>query len=228
MTHRRGARASAALGVVLAVCTGLTPLSPLACRKYRTTQPEVEEPMPLDASTGDARDASRDTSTSDASLDVTVVDAAAAVQDKPDPTPERFVSDELTARSRHLFEALVVDNPTLARDVLYPRDAFIRHRDVKDPGRTWDRKVDAPFAKQLHAAHKQLLRKYRSLEHATFVRLELGSSMEQSAPREREWRVTTHHIFRSKLWFKVGDKVTHLDVHELVAYRGSWYVMRLR
>jgi cysteine synthase B len=50
-------------------------------------------------------------------------------------------SDELTSRMRHLVEALAQDNPALASDVLFPREAYVSLRDSSDAARGWEKNV---------------------------------------------------------------------------------------
>src|SRR5436190_12322773 len=54
-------------------------------------------------------------------------------------------SPELTMRARHLLEAIAQDNPDLAADILFPRDAWINLHDVQDPAKQWDEKVQGAF-----------------------------------------------------------------------------------
>src|SRR5690242_7033215 len=54
-------------------------------------------------------------------------------------------SEELTARARHLLEAVAHDNADLAADILFPRDGFITARDSADPGKAWDAKIAPAF-----------------------------------------------------------------------------------
>jgi hypothetical protein len=175
--------------------------------------PADGSPAP-DAPASDAPAPPRDAGTSAA------IDAGAPPDDVIPPTS----SDELTQRARHLLEAVAKDDPDLATDIVFPRDGWLATRDASDPGKDWDKHVDGPFRKAVHGfAHR-----HEGLQGAHFVSLELGHAMVQELPR--------HHGFKKPLWKVHGSRLTYvvdghtrvLSVRELTAWRGAWYVTRLR
>lgn len=133
-------------------------------------------------------------------------------------------SDELTLRMRHLLEAIVQDNADLARDALYPRDGFILLRDAKDPGKTWDQRVHAPFQKAVHRTHQRT----KGIENAKYVAFEVGQSGVRVGAKNREWKRDVFRAGHARLVFTIDGKAKHIEVGELVSYKGAWYVLRLR
>ena len=139
-------------------------------------------------------------------------------------------SDELTARGKHLLEAIAQGNPDLAGDMLLARDAYGKLRDEKDPARSYDRKVAPSFSRAVGQLHTRT----KGVETAQFLSFEIGGSITQApAPsptstRRHEWKRPVWRAHHAKLVFTVGGKTMHFDVAELVAWRGSWYVLRLR
>lgn len=133
-------------------------------------------------------------------------------------------SEELSARMRHLLEAVAQGNADLAGDVLFPRDAFLLLRDSPDPAKTWEKRVQQPFVRSVERVHKHT----KGIAGARFVGFELGRSVQQQSAKRREWKAPVWRVKGSKLTFVVDGKQHQIRIGEMVAYRGSWYVMRLR
>jgi len=146
----------------------------------------------------------------------------AAPPDDAIPAPS---SDELTTRARHLLEAIANDNPDLAADILFPRDGWLATRDAADPGKDWERRVASPFRRAVHA----WWRRYGDeLQRAQFASLELGRALVQATPRRHGWKKPLWTVHDSRLTFVVDGHTRTLSIREMTAWRGAWYVTRLR
>jgi hypothetical protein len=130
-------------------------------------------------------------------------------------------SDELTARARHLVEALAADDPDLAMDILFPRDGWLATRDAEDPGKDWDKVVERPFQRSVHAVA-------RRAERAQFVSLELGHAVVQETTRHHGWKKSLWSVHGSQLTYVVDGHTRTLHIREMTAWRGAWYVTRIR
>ncbi len=154
-------------------------------------------------------------------------DAEPAVAFDAEPPPDDAVpsssTDELAGRARHLLEAIAKDDSGLALDILFPRDAWVATRDSADPGKDWARRVAAPFRRAVHA----LSRRHMAAD-AQFVSLELGHSMQQETPRKHAWKKSLWSVHESRLTFIVDGRTRVLSIREMTAWRGAWYVTRLR
>jgi hypothetical protein len=178
------------------------------------------------ASSAGTADGASDAPTSDAPAPAR--DATGSVGFDAAPPSDDLIpatsSDELTLRARHLLEAVAKDDPDLAADIVFPRDGWLATRDAVDPGKDWDKHVDGPFRKSVHG----FARRHDGLQGAHFVSLELGHAVVQATPR--------HHGFKKPLWTVHGSRLTYvvdghtrvLPVREMTAWRGAWYVTRLR
>ena len=133
-------------------------------------------------------------------------------------------SDELTLRARHLFEAIVRDNPDLGSDLLFPRDACAAARDATDPLKVWDVKLSSAFRHGVHGLH----RRTKGIDRAQFVSFEIGRTVTQEAPRRKEWKETLWVVHHSRLDFTIDGRPMHFDIAEMTSWRGAWYVTRLR
>ena len=138
-----------------------------------------------------------------------------------DDTIPATSSDELTARARHLLEAITKDDADLATDIVFPRAAWLGLRDAADPAREWDKKVDRPFRRALHAMS-------RHAEGAQFVSLELGHAVVQEPVTRHGWKKALWSVHGSRLTYVVDGHTRTLSIREMTAWRGAWYVTRLR
>ena len=148
-------------------------------------------------------------------------DGGLSIDDLVQPQPSY---EELAARMRHLLEAVVQNNPDLANDIVFPRDAFVVTRDATDPQKAWEKKQSGAFRRAVERSHKRT----KGIENAKFVGFELGHSAVQAPPKKHEWKRPLWKVKHSKLTFTIEGKPRHLEIAEMTAWRGNWYVTRLR
>lgn len=149
-------------------------------------------------------------------------DAGLAIDDVAMP---KASGEELDLRMRHLVEAVGQGNADLAGDVLFPRDAYIQTKDSSDPQHAWEKKVQGSFKRGVESLHKKM--KGGEAKFA-FVSFELGHSVTQITPKKKDWKRPLWRVKHSKLTFTEGGKQRHLDIAEMTAWRGAWYVTKLR
>lgn len=133
-------------------------------------------------------------------------------------------SDELPLRMRHLLEAIAQNNPELANDAVFPRDAYVSTRDAADPQKAWEKRLSGAFHRAVERTHKRI----KGMENAKFVSFELGHSITQVTPRRHDFKRPLWRMKHAKLTFTIDGKQRHLDIAEMTAWRGAWYVTRLR
>ncbi|WP_437708890.1 hypothetical protein WMF45_32105 [Sorangium sp. So ce448] len=131
-------------------------------------------------------------------------------------------SEELTARARALFDAIVKKEPALAESFWFPKEPFIPLKDVKDPGKYWD---------NLHAAYvndvKSMHRKRKSWEGARFVGFVVGSKPTWVPPGDEVNKIGYYRSFHGKLNYEIDGKPASLDVHTIISWQGRWYITHL-
>jgi hypothetical protein len=142
----------------------------------------------------------------------------------PDESIPPTSSDELTARARHLLEAIAKDDPDLAGDILFPRDGWLATRDAADPGKEWERHVASPFRKAVHADGRH----HEGIDGAQFVSFELGHAIVQVSPKRHGWKKPLWVVHGSRLTYLVDGHTRTFAIREMTAWRGAWYVTRLR
>jgi len=193
--------------------------APCACTPSASAGTDAGADARAGAATGDAGDAQA---------------AAAAVDAAPpdDTNLPAASSDELTARARHLFEAIAHDNADLGVDILFPRDAYIAAHDSADPGKTWDAKVIGSFRRAVHGLHRRIAKtpgpNGSGMENAHFVSFELGHAVVQVTPKKRDWKRPLWKVQRSKITFTLDGRTQRIEIAEMTSWRGNWYVTRLR
>jgi hypothetical protein len=131
--------------------------------------------------------------------------------------------EDLDNRMAHLLEAIAQNNPDLAADALFPRDAYVALKDVPDPQKVWDKRVSNPFRRSVEQMHKM-----KGIERARFVSFEIGRSIVQVSPKKREFKKPLWRVKHSKLSFTIDGKPRSIDIAEMTAWRGAWYITRLR
>lgn len=180
----------------------------------------------LDASADAARgsDASRATDAGDAGEGGDASDAAAAADTDDGARPADETLAELTARMRHLVEAIAQDNPDLAQDVLFPKDAFAATHEAKDAHREWTRKIARPFQKAVSRLHAQK----KGAERAKFGAFSLGAGPREVAARRGELKRSLWRVKHSRLDIVIDGKTLPIEIAEMTSWRGNWYVTRLR
>jgi hypothetical protein len=169
----------------------------------------------------DSPDANADAAT----LEGGVIEGGAAREDggADDESQPPTSSEELGTRMKHLVEAISQDNPDLAKDLLYPRDAYRELKDAKDPGKTWDKKVDTAFKRTVHRLHKRLKGNV-----PTFSSFAIGPGVELAKVKRSDIKKPAWRVRHSKVTFTADGKTHTIEIAEMTAYRGSWYVTRLR
>ncbi len=142
----------------------------------------------------------------------------------PDETMPPETSEELTTRTRHLLEAIAKDDAQLAADIQFPRDGWLLTHDATDPGKDWEKHVAGPFRRAVH----RLSRGRKDLDRAELVSIEVGRTMVQVTPKKHGWKKALWTVRESRMTFVVDGRTRTLPIREMTAWRGAWYVTRLR
>ena len=155
-----------------------------------------------------------------------VNDATASIpaHNRPDQTqpPPRPPAAEVEAKIRKVFDAIVADNPALAADSFFPRDAFLLVKDIANPGRHYDQ-LRRRFDSDIHTLHKQ----FPGIENAKFERFELAQRGGFVAPHEEGNRLPYWASRHSRLYFRIGKTRQTFEVRVLITWDDHWYVIHL-
>jgi hypothetical protein len=154
--------------------------------------------------------------TADAAPDA---NATASFDDLPDAG-----SADLDVRAKHLLEAIAQNDASLAADIVLPRDAYMAARDAQDPGSLYESKFKTGFATHVARVHRH----EHGIDRAVFVSFDLGQIPSRVTPKKHEWKEPLWHTTRSTLTFTIDGRVHRIEVAEMIAWRGNWYVSHLR
>ncbi len=131
-------------------------------------------------------------------------------------------SEELQARARGLFDAVVQNNPSLGEDFWFPKEPFLILKDIKDPGKYWD---------QLHRAYvkdiEKLHNKRKSWEGAEFEKFEPGSPPKWVKPGDEGNKIGYFRTVKGNLVYKAEGKSHKLEVRVLISWQKRWYITHL-
>ncbi|MBX3233366.1 MAG: hypothetical protein KIT84_33765 [Labilithrix sp.] len=132
--------------------------------------------------------------------------------------------DDLQQRMKHLLEAISQNNPDLANDALFPRDGYVLMKESSDPQKAWDRGISGNYRRSVERIHNRI----KGIEHAKYVGFEIGHSIVQLQPSKKNFKKPLWRVRHSKIKFTLEGKERTLDIAEMTAWRGAWYVTKLR
>lgn len=162
----------------------------------------------------------------DAGVDAEAADAAADAAAVPFVADNKILpplaSEELTARAKQLFEAIVADDPAKGESFWFPKEPFIPLKDVKGPDKYWAQ-LHRTYANDIHALHK----KRKSWEGATFVGFEVGSKPKWVPPGDEANKIGYYRSFRGKLKYELEGKTYTIEVHTIINWQNQWFITHL-
>lgn len=131
---------------------------------------------------------------------------------------------DLEQRMKHLLEAIAQNNPDLAGDALFPRDGFALAKEAADPQKVWDKSIQTSFKRSIEVLHNR----FKGVEHAKYVSFEIGHSIKQLPIAKKNYKKPLWSVSRSKIRFTIDGSDHTLEIAQMVAWRGAWYVTHLR
>ena len=155
----------------------------------------------------------------------------AAMEAEAGPPPQASFDDfpdggpaDLDVRGKHLLEAIAQNDPSLAADIMMPREAYIAARDADDPAALYESKFKTSIATHISRIHK----KEKGVDDAVYVSFDIGQGTSRVVPKKHEWKEPLWHATRSTLTFTIEGRVHRVEIAEMVAWRGNWYVAKLK
>jgi hypothetical protein len=123
-----------------------------------------------------------------------------------------------------LFAAILSDDPRAAADVFFPRAAFLLVKDMRDPGRYYDR-LFAQFERDVHALHASIPSSERA--SAVFERFELASRGGWVKPHEEGNKLPYWASRHSFIHYRAAGQPRKLEVRVLISWEDQWYLIHL-
>ena len=171
-------------------------------------------------------DAGSDAQALSAGLDAGLDAGAKAEAEQPYAKDNKILpppdSEEVQARAKLLWEAIVKNEPSVGDPFWFPKEPFIPLKDVKDPGKYWEN-LHKSYANDIAKLH----RKRKSWEGAEFKRFELGSTPKWVPPGDEANKIGYYRSFRGKLRYDLEGTHYSLEVHTVISWQGRWYITHL-
>ncbi|MEM9188479.1 MAG: hypothetical protein AAGF12_04860 [Myxococcota bacterium] len=125
-------------------------------------------------------------------------------------------------RARRLFLAIQRNEPRIAADFYFPREAFLEVKGIEDPGGYWDR-----LWRRYEADIRELHESLPDLEEAEFERFDLVRRGGWVEVREEGNRLPYWVSRHSFIYYKVGEEERRLEVRVLITWGNEWYITHL-
>jgi hypothetical protein len=140
----------------------------------------------------------------------------------PLPPPPLGNADE---RAKRLLEAIVANDPRLAQDFFFPREAFVLVKAIADADGYWHRLMRR-YQEDIAALHGELaLPDGATVE---YLRLELSRRGGWVRPGEEANALPYHAARHNTLRFLVNGEPRSIEVRVLITWGDRWFVTHLR
>ncbi|MEZ4220565.1 MAG: hypothetical protein R3B13_06505 [Polyangiaceae bacterium] len=142
-------------------------------------------------------------------------------EDRPSTSSEFFKHLAST-----LFTAMQKDDPSLAKGLFFPIEAYRQVKAIAKPERDYERRLIANFERDIHKYHKLL---GPNPENAKLVELAVPEDRARwMKPGSEGNKLGYFRVLRSRLRFADGKgKERELEITSLISWRGEWYVVHI-
>ncbi len=125
-----------------------------------------------------------------------------------------------------LWQAIVADDPEIAKDVFFPVVAYEIVKDIEKPAADWKHRLMKAFSRNIHGYHKKLG------EDASKAKL-LGVDIDDKRvkwiePGKEGNKKGYFRVTRNKLRYQDAEgNEKKLEITSLISWRGEWFVVHL-
>ncbi len=129
-------------------------------------------------------------------------------------------------RVRLLFDAILRDDPALARPFFFPLEAYEQVKAIEKPGRDWQHRLWRNFERDVHEYHAKL---GKDPARASLDRVEVReTSARWMKPHSEGNRIGYYRVTRSTIHGRNADgSPLRLELTSMISWRGEWYVVHL-
>lgn len=126
-----------------------------------------------------------------------------------------------------LFEAIKADDPALASDFFFPREAFALVRAMNESDAYWQR-LYARYVADIRALHRSLVaQEGGSAVGLDFVDLQIRRRPQWVVPGEEGNRLPYWAARHVILTYRRGNVTKDLEVRVLITWGSDWYITHL-
>jgi hypothetical protein len=141
--------------------------------------------------------------------------------DLKEPPPRPAASDA-AEKAKLVFDAIVAGRPELAESAFFPRAAFLLVKDMRDPGKYYDR-LKRRFVDDIHDLHRRMA----GISDAKFERFELANRGGFVRVHEEGNRLPYWASRHSFIHYRTAGRLERLEVRVLITWDDHWYVIHL-
>jgi hypothetical protein len=140
--------------------------------------------------------------------------------DKPSATGAQF-----DAGAQGLWQAIVKDDPSLARPFFFPLNAYLQVKNISDPAGDYQNRLIANYEQDIHTLHAQL---GDAASRAQLTGLTVPNDQAQWITPGVEYNKGSYwRVYGSTLNYTVDGQSHSMPVTSLISWRGQWYVVHL-
>jgi hypothetical protein len=127
--------------------------------------------------------------------------------------------------AQDLWQAIVQDNPALARPFFFPLSAYEQVKAISDPAEDYQNRLIAWYDLDIQAAHDYLA---TSADNAQFVGMSVPEGNAQWVEPGAEYNKGSYYrVYGTRLNYEVDGHEASIGVFSLISWRGEWYVVHL-
>jgi hypothetical protein len=144
----------------------------------------------------------------------------------PQTTDEPVASGAaFDAGTRGLWDAIVHDDPELAKPFFFPKSAYVQVKAIADPATDYEQRLVANFAQDIHTLHTQL---GSAASTAQFNGIQVPENQAVLVqPGEESNKLPYWRVYGSTLQYTIDGGARTFPVTSLISWRGEWYVVHL-
>jgi hypothetical protein len=140
--------------------------------------------------------------------------------EKPTATGAQF-----DAGAQGLWQAIVKDDPSLARPFFFPLSAYLQVKSISDPAGDYQNRLIANYEQDIHTLHAQL---GDAASRAQLTGLTVPNDQAQWITPGVEYNKGSYwRVYGSTLDYTVDGQSHSMPVTSLISWRGQWYVVHL-
>jgi len=162
------------------------------------------------------------TNTPTAAPTATTVDPGTLPQTDEKPTAS---GAEFDANVHALWQAIVRDDPSLARPFFFPLSAYLQVKDISNPAGDYQSRLIANYEQDIHTLHAQL---GDAASRAQLTGMSVPNDQAQWITPGTEYNKGSYwRVYGSTLNYTVDGQSRSFPLTSLISWRGQWYVVHL-
>lgn len=124
-----------------------------------------------------------------------------------------------------LWEAIVKNEPDLAKGFFFPVEAYEQVKAIKEPAKDWKYRLYKNFKRDIKQYHGQL---GKNRDEAKFLRLDVRRKPEWMKVGREGNLIGYYRVTRSLLFYEDHKgRERQLDLTSMISWRGQWFVVHL-